>query len=174
MSDRTLMKAKAKRAKLTLARLKELLRYDPLTGDFTWLIQRSWRVPVGSKAGVIDNGYVLIGIDGVKYQAHVLAWFYMTGTMPDFLLDHENNERADNRWNNLRRATRSQNNANVGVKKHNMLGIKGVQRHRTGRFAAKIQVNGKQKYLGLFDTPEEAGEAYRLEAIRVHEEFANA
>lgn len=172
MSDKTLQKMIAKMKTLSIERLKEVLHYDPLTGYFTWKIATSFRVRVGQIAGFVDNGYILIGIDGVRYQAHLLAWMYMTGTHPEHFVDHESGSRSDNRWKHLRAATRSENNRNSGVRSHSALGLKGVQRHRTGRFVAKIQFNGKQKYLGIFDTAELAAQAFKDAAALEYGEFA--
>jgi hypothetical protein len=165
MTDKTAAYSAARRktSSLTPARLKEVLSYDPATGHFIWLITRG-RCRCGATAGVESDGYILIGIDGAKYQAHHLAWLYMTGEWAPGLLDHENTIRSDNRWDNIRQATRSQNNANCAVRSHSKTGLKGVQRHRSGRFVAKIQIKRKQVYLGIFDTPEEAHAVYLVEA----------
>jgi hypothetical protein len=169
--DRTLAKARKKRATLTLARLKDVLSYDPATGMFTWLVELSNKGKVGTTAGYPDNGYILIGIDTVKYQAHVLAWFYMTGVMPEQFIDHEDGDGQNNRWGNLREAERRQNNANSRLKRHNTTGFKGVT-PKKGKFAAQISRNGVTTYLGLFDKPEDAHAAYMRAAAAAHGKFA--
>lgn len=175
MSDKTLDKAlqRRKASGLTQARLKELLRYDPATGLFTWLVTRA-RAKQGTVAGQVDNGYVMIGVDGVRYQAHHLAYLYVKGVWCEGLLDHDDGDRANNRWANIREATRAQNNRNSKTRSHNKCGLKGVQQHRSGKWASKIQFAGKQHYLGLFDTPEAAHQAY-VDAAKAHYgEFARA
>ncbi|HHK4055192.1 TPA: hypothetical protein ACQSSJ_005219, partial [Pseudomonas aeruginosa] len=68
---------------LTQERLKELLRYDTETGEFTWLARKGSRALVGSKAGSNDGqGYIRIAIDGRRYRAHRLAWLYCYGKWP--------------------------------------------------------------------------------------------
>jgi len=159
---------------LTQDYLKELLRYDPLTGTFTWLVQRSSHTPVGRIAGSPEqSGYIQICIHGKKYKAHRLAFLWMTGSIPAEV-DHVNGQKADNSWSNLRPANRWENNQNVRLSKTSKTGFKGVSWHKQRqKFAAKIQFRGKREYLGHYDTPEDAFAAYCAAAKRLHGEFAN-
>src|ERR1700719_1662744 len=94
-------------------RLRELLSYDPETGVFRWLVRKRQNVKAGDVAGSFDGcGYCKISIDRRAYKAHRLAWLYMTGEWPPAEIDHINMNRADNRFANLRLATRHQNMAN--------------------------------------------------------------
>jgi hypothetical protein len=99
------------KAALTQARLKELLHYDPESGAITWASRPSSRVKVGMLAGKVHptQGYRQVRADKSLYYAHRLAWLYMTGEWPAADVDHINHVRDDNRWSNLRGATRSQN-----------------------------------------------------------------
>lgn len=160
---------------LTLERLKEVLRYCPETGEFRWLVSPSNSVRAGSVAGSVEsNGYRRIAIDYTSYQATHLVWFYMTGEFPAGMVDHRNRSRDDNRWENLRPASRSQNNANSRVRVYNKLGIKGVKATPYGRFMANIKFDKKQRYLGTFDTAEEAHAAYMAAARQRHGDYASA
>src|SRR3954470_6742060 len=99
---------------LDATRLRELLRYDPDTGDFIWTAKSSAKARnvLGDRAGHIDSqGYRLIYIDGKRYRAHWLAWMYVHGYLPK-LVDHKNGHRSDNRIANLREATVSLNAQN--------------------------------------------------------------
>lgn len=157
---------------LTQGRLKELLHYSPETGLFVWLIRRSGNVPAGRVAGGLNqDGYWMIEIDGRGYGAHRLAFLYMLGRWPAGVADHENRRRSDNRWGNLRDATHGQNVANSGLRKNNTLGYRGIRRHGK-KFAAYASVDGKQKYLGLFDTAVQAGTVVQQERVRLHGDFA--
>ncbi|HAS0888998.1 TPA: HNH endonuclease, partial [Enterobacter cloacae subsp. cloacae] len=103
---------------LTQNRLKEVLRYDPLTGVFYWLNPTAYCMHPGDVAGFVDyTGYAYIKVDRVKYSAHRLAWLYVHGSMPEEQIDHVNNNRSDNRISNLRLASRSQNMMNQYVRK---------------------------------------------------------
>ena len=142
-------------------RLRELLHYCPDTGRFTWLKRRS-NVPAGALAGSCgsSHGYREIRIDGVNYLEHRLAWFYVQGVWPD-QIDHANLDRTDNRIVNLRCATFSQNNNNRGARRDNESGFKGVYRPAGRRkWTAQAKISGQKTYLGTYDTPELAHDAY--------------
>jgi hypothetical protein len=142
---------------LTAERLREVLHYEPETGVFTWRLRRGCRAK-GSIAGATHHsGYWRIRVDEVLYNAHRLAWLYMTGEWPAEELDHINRDNADNRWANLREATRSQNGANTI--RPNPSGFRGVKKIR-GRWRATIMVQKRGIFLGYYSTPEEAHAAY--------------
>lgn len=85
---------------LTQAKLKSLINYNPATGEFS-------RAGYAKCGTLTYQGYVSIQVAGKRYYAHRLAWFYMTGVWPENEIDHKNRVRDDNRWENLREATRS-------------------------------------------------------------------
>lgn len=147
---------------LTQEYLKSILRYDPETGLFTWIVTFSNRCKTGQLAGGLQNhGYWRIRINKKDYQAHRLAWLYMIGEWPKSDIDHINTIKSDNRWCNLREATEIQNAHNRSYQINNKLGVKGVSIHKpTGKFIAYIKLNQRQKNLGLFETLEEAKMAY--------------
>lgn len=150
------------RAELTLDFLRSILHYEPETGRFTWLVSRMWRIKAGDVAGHVlaTNGYRRINIRGKVYFAHRLAFFYMTGKWPAGDVDHKLGHRDDNRWSQIRPATRAENMMNLqGPHRDNKVGLLGVS-PCNGRFAAHIRLKGRNKYLGTFDTPELAHAAY--------------
>ncbi len=159
---------------ITQERLKEVLHYDPETGAWRWLKSMSSRIKVGDVAGSTDaKGYTVIGIDGTQPKAHRLAWLYMTGEWPQRHLDHKNGDRADCRWANLREATMAQNNQNCRTPSTNKSGYKGVAFHKaTGKWRASISVNNYPRWLGLFESPEAAHQAYAAAAEGLYGEFA--
>lgn len=167
-------------------RLKSLLHYDPATGAWYWLPRsdrsRSWnRKHAGHRAGYLldgpegTDGYEKIGVDGVNYYAHRLAWLYMTGeVLPSHIeVDHKNRHRSDNRWENLRKATKGQNGQNRDIQKNNTSGVKGVSWDKSrSKWTASITVGSDQTNLGRFDTKEEAIAAREAAERRLHGEFA--
>jgi len=143
---------------LSHERLLELLRYDKETGLFIHIKKRSG-VKLGSVAGaVMPVGYVYIAVDGKKYYAHRLAYFYVEKKWP-IEVDHINGNKADNRWENLRAASRQQNAVNIKRRSPSRSGFRGVTRTSVGTWAASINRNGVRHYLGCFKTKEEASEA---------------
>ncbi|MDU9398106.1 HNH endonuclease [Pseudomonas sp. zfem003] len=158
---------------LTQKELKKQLSYDPETGVFTWAIRKQ-KVKLGSTAGKVKpNGYVEIRVNLVSYFAHRLAWLYMTGEWPEHDIDHINRNPNDNRFCNLRMATRSQNLCNVGPRSNSTTGVRGVDFHKaTGKFRARIRFDGRRVDLGLFPTLEEAEQAYLSAQKLNHGEFA--
>ena len=136
---------------LTLDRLKSVINYNPLTGLFTWMVNTK-RIRKGFTAGHIhSSGYVRIAIDGTIYRAHRLAWFYMTGASPSAHVDHINRIRSDNRWENLRLATSSQNSCNSSIRSKNSSGVKGVHwSKQKDKWEAQITVKGEKLFIGSF------------------------
>jgi hypothetical protein len=101
---------------LTQDKLKELLDYNPSTGEFIWKVYRNWRSKVGDTAGSVGNhGYVVIGVNGEAYLAHRLAFLYMEGEFPPDEVDHINTVETDNHWRNLCKCTRKENNNNAAT-----------------------------------------------------------
>ena len=156
---------------LTQARLKELLHYDPETGVFTWVAGscNRWSTP-GRIAGTPDGkGYLMVMVDRQRYKAHRLAFLYMTGAMPEAQVDHISGAVADNRWENLRSATQSQNMQNRKAQINNTSGHPGVNWSTSAcKFVARISVNGVRQFLGCFDDAEQAGKAYLTAKARLH------
>lgn len=153
-------------------RLRELLHYDPISGELTWKkIRNGVRRSV---AGYVNKlGYRMIGIDMGYYQAHQLAWLHYYGEWPLQHLDHKDGNPSNNAITNLRLATRSQNMANQKKSTRNTSGFKGVTFYRrTQKWRAQIKSRGKQVMIGDFRTPEEAHAAYGRAAAEVHGEFA--
>lgn len=163
------MSTKPKTSSLTHDRLRSLIWYDPETG-------RGGRVgnanPLPMKPTAA--GYNQIWVDGRIYYWHRLVWFYMTGAWPREDIDHLNRDRSDNRWSNLREATRSQNLANRPMDKRNAYGLKGVSFHKeSGLWRARSRKNGKEK-CAYFDCPAAAHFAYIVMADQEFGAFSRA
>ncbi len=157
---------------LTAQRLRELLHYDPETGIF-YAKKRRGPLSVGKSSGTITpDGYVQISLHRSLYLAHRLAWLYVFGEFPSQQIDHKDRDGTNNRIENLRLATGSQNNYNKPKRADNTSGHRGVcYVKRSGLWEAKTKVNGKRKSLGRYKTPQEAGFAYEQFAKANHGEF---
>jgi hypothetical protein len=169
---------------ITSSYVRSILDYDPTTGILTWKKRpvehfknerymkywhtRCYGKPVGWEHG---DGYHCMSIDGKEYLTHRIAFLIMAGEMPNEI-DHVNNIKSDNRWENLRAVNRTQNNWNRYVRKDSKSGIKGVVFHPgTQKWRAQITLDGKTKHIGLFLTKEEAGEAFVNFAKNVQGEY---
>lgn len=148
------------------------LRYDPDTGIFT---NRH-----GKQVGFLNSqGYRLVKVARHDYLAHRLAYKIMTGEDPPADIDHKI-ARDNNTWNAIRAASCAQNRWNAAPSKNNTSGFKGVYRSaRTGKWAARIGINGTRHFLGWFQTVEEAAAAYQRAALQlqgafVHKTVSNA
>jgi len=157
-----------KKPTLTIERLKQAYLYMPETGEFLRLQETNsfgGKAKVGSVAGARNaNGYLRIGIDRKLYWAHRLAWFYMTGEWPKRDIDHIDLDKSNNRWSNLREATKSQNQANTQKRSDNTSGFKGVCKTASGTWQAVIWVKKQKLCLGTFPTAQEAFAVYQTAA----------
>lgn len=154
------MKATDLQCGITQERLHQLLHYDPLTGVFLWRVKPARPVTMGAVAGrTHKTGYRIIKIDARPYYAHRLAWLYMTGEWPSADIDHISGDKVDNRWANMRLATRSENAINRPAPTNNTSGIKGVYLTANGRWAAMIRVRGVLHHLGTYAAKEAAADA---------------
>jgi hypothetical protein len=160
--------------------LKSVLDYEPETGLFRWKTERSNR-PNGGRIGTVagssaSNGYWRIWLNRDEHLAHRLAWLWMTGEWPPSDIDHDNLNRADNKWNNLRLANPSLNAANILPKKTKewpfVKGITFVAKQTRRPFKAAIEVGGKYHYLGSHSTLEAAIAAHAVGSIKFFGEFA--
>ena len=153
---------------LSHAEVIAAITYDPSTGLFT----KPGGLP---EAGKPDRkGYMMISVRSQSYRAHRLAWFYMTGKWPDEQIDHINCVPSDNRWENLRLCTRSQNNHNQPIRKNNRSGVKGVHFNpKAGKWHGQVCLNYRIHHVGMFDDLEEAARAVRAKREELHGIFAN-
>lgn len=164
--------------------IRKLVDYDPETGVFCWRPRqredfkemRDCRVFntrfAGKQMGTVDGkGYLHMKYRGKFYRLHRMAWLYVHGTLPA-VVDHINRDPKDNRIANLRATDVSGNNLNRSANKtgRKTSKYKGVSRHTNGRWQAQTKVKGKQTHLGLYDTEEEAFDAYLSFMRKTHGE----
>lgn len=145
-------KRKIKRESHNLSYFKKILRYNPKSGEFTWLVKMSCGTNVGQICGnKTDRGYVRILIDRKQYQAHRLAFLFSHNRWPKGSIDHINGEKSDNRIKNLREVTDFLNQQNRPCHRKGVLW--GTTKIQKGKY---YQARVQGKYLGNFKTMEEA------------------
>ena len=174
MADKAQMHAR--QAKLSHDRLLDVLSYDPETGIFLWKKRISIRIVVGKVAGRLDrNGHIQITIDGIRWMAHRLAWFYVHSVWPDDEIDHRDLKKSNNALINLRQSTRLQNMCNTPKPINNTSGYKGVYfDKRCQKWVAQIHAKGRHYWLGSFDDLKDAHAAYVDGSKQKHGEFGRA
>lgn len=108
-------------------------------------------------------------VDGKRYFTHRMIWLLVYGAWPENEIDHIDRNTMNNKIDNLRAATRNENQHNLGMNKNNSSGYPGVSFHKLrNKYQAHIVINGKKKYLGYRNTAEEAYLAYQLAKIQYH------
>jgi hypothetical protein len=166
------------------AQLLERVSYDPNTGLFTVRLP-TLRRKVGTimntnreriiRPGAAPYRYSKIHVWGLgSLSAGRAAWLYMTGELPPQEVDHHDNDGWNQRWTNLREATRSQNQVNTRRYRSNTSGLKCV--FPSGRKArpwrAQIQKDKRRISLGYFDTKEAAFAAVVAASTSYHGNYA--
>lgn len=165
---------------------RELLDYDEQTGVVRWKERarrhfvsdrscRSWNSKHAGKVagGRNANGYQQIALLDRRYVVHRLIYNWKAGATGGLPIDHINGDRSDNRWENLRLCTPSENSRNTKRPKNNKSGRIGIHKHGLAdRWVAQIRVHGKTHHLGVFDDMGDAVRA-REEAERRFNFHAN-
>lgn len=159
--------------------ISETIRYDPKTGKFWWLPNpkkpKTWlnRFAFNEAFTTVDiQGYLYGRVSYKRYIAHRVAWYLHYGHWPVGQIDHINGNIKDNRIENLRDVTISQNQWNRKLNANNTSGYKGVcWSKKDGTWVSHITLNGKVKRLGCFSSKEEAAKAYSEAADKLHEGY---
>lgn len=146
---------------MTTDLLSEVFYY--VDGNLFWKKSRSGVSDITKPAGCLDSasGYTKITVNGRQYGAHVLIWMLFNGPIPDGLqIDHINRKENDNRIENLRLVTVSENARNRNISKNNSSGYNGVHycptRQGKPRWRAQITVEGEIIRLGTYKNKEDA------------------
>lgn len=151
--------------------VKKLLDYDAETGVLTWKARgpewdisdkerKRWNTRYSRKQAFTsrgNHGYFQASVFGKKYLAHRIVWMWVFGRWPENQIDHINRDKCDNRIVNLRDVTQQQNLQNQAIQKNNTSGHLGVSWYKKRqKWQVHITVNSKQKYLGTFESIEDA------------------
>lgn len=156
---------------LTYERAKELLEYDPKSGILTWLKSPCNWIKNGEIAGSLhkQTGYNYIVIDQKKYKVHRIAWLLHHGEWPKDAIDHIDGNRSNNRLDNLREATYTQNQQNRSLDARNKSGYTGVSWDKGHqKWIAKICFKRRQRTIGVFSNVEDAAKAYATAKAELH------
>ena len=161
--------------------VRQMIRYEPDTGRLFWLKRpehlfleapnRSlahsaalWNATFASKeafTAINSEGYLTGALMRIPMRAHRVAWALVTGAWPAEQIDHINGDRADNRWKNLREVSHALNQRNMKISRANKTGFCGVKLVRSGKYEVTIGVGGKNRFIGTFESLEEAVAARR-------------
>ena len=158
----------------TFDEIDRLLAYDPQSGVLTWKNPpKNSPRKAGDVAGTISSGgYRAICVGGSTVLEHRLAWLLMTGAWPKHTVDHRNRIASDNRWENLREATRAEQCHNRSSKRVSKSGHRGVYwRPGRNRWVASIMAHGRTRRIHCA-TLDEAVAARALLTHQFHGEFA--
>ena len=147
--------------------------FDYSDGHLIWKSKRGCRIKAGDIAGCKHySGYIQITINKKSYRAHRLVFFWHHGYMPEFI-DHIDRNRSNNKIQNLRPATKLQNQGNRAATKNNLIGLKGIYWDKTRlKWGARIGIKGQCKRLGYFESTEKAYAAYSEAAKKHFGEYA--
>jgi hypothetical protein len=174
------------RKEITIDIIKEFLDYDPDTGSLWWKKRQLHHFKQGNRqanacsiwnnkhAGTVagsddGKGRIIIRIYKNTYFAHRLAFMIMTGREPVEQIDHINGDSYYNKWINLRECEDYQNKQNLSIKSNNTSGYIGVWWHKQNKkWCAEIRTRNVKYYLGTFDDPKEAYEAYLAAKQNLH------
>jgi len=155
--------------------LKKLFEYKD--GFLIYKTRTSNAIKIGDVVGSKqkDGGYIQMYFNKKRVRAHRLIWIYHNGDIPDkFQIDHINGIRHDNRIENLRLVTNTQNSYNRPKSRKSTSGYKGVYWNiRAKKWESKIQIDGILKHLGLFISKELAYNAYCKAAKQVQGDYAH-
>lgn len=160
---------------LSHEKLLSLLKYNPETGEFTWINGIKGKSKAGKVAGSRSKNYIIIKINGIPYNAHRMACFYMTGSWPVECMDHIDRNKHNNKWSNLRQANRCENSRNRSAPSNSSSGLLGVCKvSKSNLWRAVIKHNGKQIHLGRFKTLEEASKARKMAEVKYFGDFSSS
>lgn len=172
--------------------LRKLLRYDAATGKLFWLHRTpdmfdggkysaeraclTWNAKHAGRqalSAINDLGYLYGHVFKKKVRSHRAVWALVFGAWPDGEIDHRNGDPQDNRLENLRVATPSQNSRNQRINSANTSGIKGVSFSRAqGKWVARLRIDGGKLWSKEFTTKEDASLAIAAARVKFHGDFA--
>ena len=150
--------------------IQSIFNYDAEKGILTH--KKRHAVKEGAIASyVMNHGYAGVKIHQKLYLVHRIIWTFVTGQWPKLDIDHINCDKTDNRWSNLREATRTENCMNGRARRHH---LKGAYVQKNGRWQSHIKIRGLHCHLGTFLTEKDANAAYKAASEQAFGSFARA
>lgn len=155
---------------LTPDNIRDFFDYDEQSGYLIYKYNTIANEIGDNASGVIDShGYKNIFMGEYSYKYHRVVWLWWYLKWPDNHIDHVDHDPLNNRISNLRDVTAAENNQNENIaRKNSKSGILGASQIESGKFSSTIIANGIRYYLGVFDTAEEAGQAYLDAKSKLH------
>jgi hypothetical protein len=157
---------------ININEIKSSFSYNEESGEIIRIKFRGHPSNIKTLRKASKSRYPMIGFNGSSYLAHRIAWVIKTGENPTFDIDHINGNKWDNRWCNLRIATRSENRCNCEPSLSNTSGTIGVTFHKlVKKYVAQIKKHGKSYHLGCFENIEDAIKCRKNAEKIFHGEF---
>lgn len=154
---------------------EKYVKYDKEKGGLIWSCNLGFKIKEGDSVGFLtEKGYVRFGLQGKQYMVHRVVWCLHFGDMPNLQIDHKDRDKTNNRIENLRVVSNSENAQNhIKVRKNNksskFLGVSFDKNMK--KFRATIVLNGKQELIGYFEDEKEASDAYLKRKKEIHSSF---
>lgn len=168
-----------------MQKLNKLIRsrfyYEPDTG-ILYFRERVFKNPsprnkqwntrfAGKEAGFLNtNGYLRVSLEGKQYYIHQIAFMIMKDYIPEEV-DHKDLNKQNNKWSNLREATRAKNLQNNFKRKNNKTKLKGVSWSKSNNCWRMDITYNKQKFYSYHPTKQKAYQAYCEMSAKLHKEF---
>lgn len=151
--------------------VKSLFTYRD--GILYWKVNKNYNAKIGNKVGYLHHtGYYQTKINGKSYSLHRLIFLYHHGYLPK-IIDHKDRNSLNNNIENLRSATKNQNQWNKESYKHSSSIYKGVSWHSRDKiWQTRIRINNKELYLGSFSDEWTAAFIYNVYARGLHNKYA--
>ena len=162
---------------LSADHVRSIFFYDPSEGLLRWRHSagQGGRIPPGTIAGRMHpEGYRYVTVNGRHYRVSRIVWLYQTGEWPRLKIDHKDCDPTNDKWNNLREATDSQQKQNNRKRRDNKTGFKCVVFDKSrNQYRWQVVVNGKRIKGKRFGTAAEAFADYQSRLPTFHGDFAN-
>jgi hypothetical protein len=148
---------------------KEIFKYNS-NGSLTRIYSNNQHSKVG---WINSSGYHQVEVFGKNFMLHRIIYEIHNETIPlGMQIDHIDGNPLNNKIENLRLCNQVQNRQNSKLSKNNTTGYRGIIKTPSGKYQARLTIDGKKLYLGLFNTPKEAFNCVEQKRKELYGEFA--